>query len=117
MWRLVAVGRGRGGILRRPQDTMHPVTAGKPFQFDVVALIELEISRTFGHRLEHRRHQDLARVRLRRDAGGHDHALAEEVAAFGDSFAGMEPDAHPNRLAGMLDGIIAYRALDADGAQ
>src|SRR5439155_14962982 len=39
------------------------------------------------------RHQDLASLRLRGDAGGEDHGRPEEVAVFLDRLTGVEADA------------------------
>jgi hypothetical protein len=59
---------------------------------------------------------DLAARRLGRDAGSQDHGLAEELVLVSQRFAGVEPDAHADRLGGTLGVVGGECALDPDGA-
>ena len=58
-----------------------------------------------------RRHQYLSTHRLRGYPRRQYHAFAEEVLALLDSFIGMESDADPNGLAGVL-GVVNGRNVD-----
>ena len=78
---------------------------------------EAQVTRALCELFQHRRDQDLAAARLRGDASGQIHGGAEEVLTLLDDLTGMEADANPDRLLGVLGGVAGEGALHGDGAE
>ena len=105
--------RGRPG----PLDLVHLMGARDALQLHIPALAERDVPGALRELLQHRRHEDLPAPGLVGDAGGEDHVLAEEVIRLLDHLPGVEPDAHADRLLGVVRAIACDRPLDRDGAQ
>src|SRR3990170_3596318 len=87
----------------------------EPLQLYLSPLAEGDVAAAVRQFLEQRRDQDFAAASLRGDAGGQVNVPAEEVRSLLDHLAGVQADAHSDRLLGRL--IAAGEdALDIDGA-
>src|SRR5580765_7872655 len=105
-----------GRALRRPGHRMERVFAGEALQLRFPAFAERNTAGMFGDLADRRRHDDLTAARLARNTGGEDHGLAEEPLRLLDRFAGVQANAHPNRLVGMDGAVFGERLLDRDRA-
>ena len=92
----------------------HLMNSCQALKLDLPAIVELELPRCSPHqRLQ--QHDTRTCPPETRD-GGQDDGLAEDVLAFLDRLAGMEPDADSDGLAEVLSVVSSERLLNGDSA-